>query len=95
VHQKIPTKKEIENEYQRTWESILFFIEESPIIKIKTKNNYFDFSGNSGVIDRYAPIFDTKHEESMMSKTTIKNNKEYFDFLNNTNNVDKHLLLLK
>lgn len=96
THQKIPTRKEIESEYQRTWDSMLFFIKESPIVKIKTSNDdYFDYSGNTGVIDRYAPVFDTKYKEQIISKTTIKNNNEYFDFLNNTNTVDKYPLLLK
>jgi hypothetical protein len=33
THQRIPTKQEIEEEFNRTWKSLLFFIEEAPKVK--------------------------------------------------------------
>ncbi len=38
THQRIPTKQEIEEEFNRTWKSFLYFLTEAPIIEIKTRN---------------------------------------------------------
>jgi hypothetical protein len=35
THQKIPTKQEIEEEFNRTWKSFLHFLTEAPIVKIR------------------------------------------------------------
>lgn len=38
THQRIPAKQEIEEEFNRTWKSFLYFLKEAPIVEIKTKN---------------------------------------------------------
>lgn len=56
THQKMPTKEEITNEYLRTWEGILFFLKEAPIIPINANIEDFDFLGNTGIADTHHPL---------------------------------------
>lgn len=56
THQKKPTREEIESEYSRTWAGVLWFIKESPIVPIMTSIEDFDFSGNTGIVDRHLPL---------------------------------------
>lgn len=56
THQENPTREEITSEYSRTWQGILWFIKEAPIVTIKTNAEDFDFSGNTGIADRFHPL---------------------------------------
>ncbi len=53
THQRKPTDKEIEYEYQRTWDAFLYFLKESPLVEInpETKtilSNYDNIYGDFG-----------------------------------------------
>lgn len=37
THQKIPTPKEIKSEFERTFQGVLWFIEEAPVVELKIK----------------------------------------------------------
>jgi len=53
THQKIPSDEQINNEFNRTWESIKLFIKDAPLVEINSNNEYSDFSGNKGISHEY------------------------------------------
>lgn len=53
THQRKPSMQDITSEFTRTWTSVQLFIKEAPIVPIRTNGEDFDFSGNTGIADRY------------------------------------------
>ena len=53
THQKKPTTKEIQSEYERTKSAITLFLKESTDVKFTAANEDLDFSRNTGIAQTY------------------------------------------
>jgi hypothetical protein len=55
THQAKPNEQQINEEYGKTWEAILYFLKYAPLVEIKAGED-FDFLNNKGISGRFLPL---------------------------------------